>query len=297
MLKLDLLRAFVTVTRHGRLKDAGEELGRTQSAVSMSLAQLEDQLGGRLFETDRKKELTDLGRFVRDLGDELLRENDRIQQLIADYARGQSGRLRIASVPSVAALILPGLLRDFMDSHHNAEVELTDSDSASVRSMVDQGHADLGIAGSAKTGQSLKKVALFEDRLHVVCRVGGPDAVTTGHLRWQDLSGDRLISNETLTAIDEPAARLLLTQSRLSARNVSSLFAMVEAGLGYTVLPGLATRHLGEGLIAVPMKGRGCDREISLLTPQGRTPSPLALAFQSFLLDNVPGMVATYRLT
>jgi len=297
MLKLDLLRAFATVTRHGRLKDAGEELGRTQSALSMSLAQLEDQLGGKLFETDRKTELTDLGLYVRDLSDELLRENDRIQNLIMDYARGHSGRLRIASVPSVAALILPTLLRDFMKIHHAAEVELTDSDSASVRSMVDQGDADIGIAGAAKTGQSLRKEPLFEDRLHVVCQVGVPLAISSGHLCWQDLEGNQLIANETLAAIDVPATKSLLAQSSLSARNVSSLFAMVQNGLGYTVLPGLATRQLSEGLIAMPMNGPGCNREVSLLTRNGRTLSPLALDFRSFLLRNIPRVISQYQLT
>ncbi len=296
MIKLDLLRAFVTVTRHGRLKDAGEELGRTQSAISMSLAQLEEQLGGQLFETDRKKELTDLGRYVRDRADELLRENDRIQQLIIDYAQGHSGRLRIASVPSVAALLLPTILSDFMGIHPAAEIELTDSDSASVRSMVDQGYADIGIAGPAKTGQSLRKTALFEDRLHVVCHAGSPLATASGHVRWQDLQGAKLIANETLTDIDASAARDLLRKSRLSARNVSSLFAMVQSGLGYTVLPGLATHQLSEGLIAVPMKGKSCDREISLLTDDGRTLSPLARAFQAFLNENIPTLLSQYHL-
>ena len=295
MIKLDLLRAFVTVTRHGRLRDAGEELGRTQSAISMNLAQLEEQLGGQLFETDRKKELTDLGRYVRDRADELLRENDRIQQLLIDYAQGHSGRLRIASVPSVAALLLPTILNDFMRVHSAAAIELTDSDSASVRSMVDQGHADIGIAGPAATGQSLWKAALFEDRLHVVCHAGSPLAVASGHLRWQDLRGNKLIANETLTDIDAPAARELLNESQLSARNVSSLFAMVQAGLGYTVLPGLATHQLSEGLIAVPMKGKRCDREISLLTHNGRTLSPLARAFQTFLAENIPRVLSQYH--
>lgn len=296
MLKLELLRAFVSVTRHGRLKDAGEELGRTQSAISMSLAQLEDQLGGQLFETDRKKELTDLGRYVRDRADELLRENDRIQQLIFNYAQGHAGRLRIASVPSVAALLLPSILSDFMRIHRGAEIELTDSDSASVRSMVDQGYADIGIAGPATTGQFLRKIALFEDRLHVVCHVGSPLAISSGHLGWQDLQGSKLIANETLTDIDLPATRKLLSNSQLSARNVSSLFAMVQSGLGYTVLPGLATHQLSEDLIAVPMKGESCDREISLLTDNGRTLSPLAFAFQTFLTENIPIVMSQYRL-
>jgi len=296
MIKLDLLRAFVVISRHGGLKDAANELGRTQSALSMKLAQLEGQLGGALFETDRKKELTNLGRYVRDRAEELLRENDRLQELISDYAKGYSGRLRIASVPSVAALILPNLLRDFMAQHHSAEVEVTDSDSVSVHKMIERGHSDLGIAGPAPSEQALQKTALFKDRLHVVCLSSSRLASSDGPLRWKDLDGSELIANETLKDIDSPMAQALHADSKLSARNVSSLFAMVQSGLGYTVLPGLATRQLAEPLVAIPMEHRTCDREISLLMHGARTHSPIVREFQGFLLAHLPDVASKLGL-
>ena len=147
MVKIEAFRAFGVVARHGNLRDAAEELGRTQSALSMTLGQLEQMLGSPLFETDRKRDLTDLGMFVRDKSEELIREHDRVQEVIGSYAKGEAGRLRIASVPSVAALVLPELLRVFLEDHPGARIELMDSDSTQVRSMVADGHADLGIAG------------------------------------------------------------------------------------------------------------------------------------------------------
>ena len=44
-LDLDLLRAFVTVAETGSFTRTGQELGRTQSAVSMQIKRLEEQLG------------------------------------------------------------------------------------------------------------------------------------------------------------------------------------------------------------------------------------------------------------
>lgn len=122
----------------------------------MALKQVEDELGGPLLETDRKRDLTDLGRFVRDISEDLVREHDNAISLIQGYAKGRVGRLRIASVPSVAALILPDLLSAFMDAHEGVQVDLMDSDSSNVSAMVASGIADLGIAGPAAQSRSLR---------------------------------------------------------------------------------------------------------------------------------------------
>ena len=50
MIRTEALRVFVTVAECGNLKDATDRLFRTQSALSMTLKQLEDQLGAPLFE-------------------------------------------------------------------------------------------------------------------------------------------------------------------------------------------------------------------------------------------------------
>ena len=59
-----MLSCFAAVAESGNLADAGVRLGRTPSAISMTLKQMEDHLGARLFETDRKNRLTPLGEEV-----------------------------------------------------------------------------------------------------------------------------------------------------------------------------------------------------------------------------------------
>ncbi len=296
MAKLEAIRAFVVVARHGNLRDAAAELGRTQSALSMALSQLEQMLGGPLFETDRKRDLTDLGQFVHDMGDDLIREHDRVQDLIYGYAKGEAGRLRIASVPSVAALILPDLLRTFMADHRGAQIDLMDSDSTHVRTMVADGRADLGIAGPAPAGQALRAVPLFRDALHVVCHQDSRFATWDGALRWRDLVGEPLIANETLLALTTVDAQAIVARSNLSARNVLSLFAMIESGMGLTVLPGLATRSLSASLVAKTLTDESSTRAISLLSRTGRTESPLAAAFRIFLASEMPAIALRFGL-
>ncbi|WP_297767459.1 LysR family transcriptional regulator [uncultured Roseovarius sp.] len=288
MIRTEALRAFVTVSEHGNIRDAAEILCRTQSAVSMTLKQLEAELGGPLFESDRKNKMTDLGAFVLEMVGPLLRDHDRAIDLITGYARGYSGNLRIAAVPSVAALILPEMLKEFVQDRPDAEIDLFDTDSASVRRMLVRGHADLGIASPATEPDGLRAIPLFTDPLVFVCRADHPLAQEKTPLEWHHLNGVRLILNETLRGLESPEFRALSDAARLSVRNLTSLLAMVQADAGESILPGLATRALPEGVVTRPLADPACIRSVSLLSRDGRTHSPIAAAFVTQLCDTLP---------
>lgn len=279
MIKFDSIRVFTTVARHGSLKGAAEELARTQSALSMTLKQLERDLGGALFETDRKRDLTNLGKFVQGVGDRMVQDHDVGLATIRAYSRGEAGQLRIASVPSVAALILPDLLSSFMKVHPDVRVDLMDSDSAAVREQVSSGHADIGLADNSMENAGIRSRPLFSDALFVICKPTDELASRRAALTWADLGCGTLIVNETIRSIGLDETATLVEGSRISARNNLSLLAMVASGAGITVLPGLATRSLPEAIVALPMTGSGTTRTISLLTQRSRMESPVVSAF------------------
>lgn len=264
MIKLDALRAFVTVAENGNLREAAEKFGRTQSALSMTLKQLEAELGGVLFETDRKRDLTDLGHYVLAVASQMLLDHDKGIDQIEQYAKGKSGRLRLASVPSVAALVLPDLLRSFMLMSKGAEIDLVDTDSAAVRKAVASGKADLGIASPGRGMEGLESEFLFSDPLFLVCRSDSALAGKFSPIEWNELAGEALIMNETLAGLESPGFRELAATSRLTVRNVLSLLAMVRSGAGITILPGLATRSLASELAVVPLADPDCSRQVCL---------------------------------
>lgn len=294
MIRTEALRVFVTVAECGNIRDAAERLFRTQSAISMTLKQIEDTLGAPLFETDRKHSLTDLGAFVLGVGRVLLRDHDSAMGLIGQYASGGSGRLRIAAVPSVAGLLIPAVLAGFLADRPLAEIDIVDTDSADVRRLVATGQADLGIA-SAESG--LHSTPIFRDSLRLVCPTDAALAQRPEPLDWDDLRGIPLILNETTRGIRAAEFQELAAQTRLRVRNVTSLLAMVRAGIGVTLLPGLATVGLPDGLCARPLRDQSCAREVCLLRRDGRVQSPLALAFQQHFITAIAPMTAQFNIT
>jgi DNA-binding transcriptional LysR family regulator len=291
MIRTEALRVFVTVADRGNLRDAAAALFRTQSAVSMTLKQLEARLGGPLFETDRKQNLTDLGRFVHGVAAVLMRDHDHAIDLIDGYAQGRTGRLRIASVPSVASLVIPTVLQAFTLARPEAHIDLVDTHSADVRRMVATGEVDIGIASPPPASEALSATPLFEDRLKLVCRADAPLAAQAGPLEWAQLAQVALILNEAVRALPAPEYQALAARARLSVRNVTSLMAMVQAGVGVTILPGLATVSLPQNLVALPLADPVCTRTVSLLTREGRARSPLTSAFARDMAQAAPALV------
>ncbi len=131
-IKIDMLRCFGAVAQNGNLVDAAAQLNRSPSAVSMMLKQFEEHLGKPLFESDRKNKLTPLGQLILEQTLSELRQFDRTVQAIEGFASGEIGAISIASVPSVAATILPRALKRFMARYPDIRIELRDMDSTSV---------------------------------------------------------------------------------------------------------------------------------------------------------------------
>lgn len=279
MLRLEALRAFVEVADHGNIKDASERLFRTPSALSMTLKQIEDRLGCPLFETDRKSSLTDMGRFLYDQSVMLLRDYDRAMERIEAQSKARSGRLRIASVPSVATMLLPAFLQEFMSTRPDLDIDLVDTDSTDVRLLVETGQVDLGIAGLAGEQPGISTRPIFRDPFMLVCRTDSPLAGKGPVLDWDDLGAEALIVNEAARGLPSDRFQRLILEARFSVRNVASLIAMVQSGMGVTLLPALATVNLPAALTSRALRDPACMRTVSLHWRSGRVPSPVVQRF------------------
>ena len=281
MIRLEALRAFVEVADHGNIKDASQKLYRTPSALSMTLKQIEDRLGCPLFETDRKSSLTEMGRFLYAQAVVLLRDYDRAMERIEAQSKARSGRLRIASVPSVATMLLPNFLQDFLKDRPDLDIDLVDTDSTDVRLLVETGQVDLGIAGMGPDVPGLICEPIFRDPFKLVCRSDSALAAKGAILDWADLAGEALIMNEATRSLPSPEFQRLAYGARFSVRNVTSLLAMVSAGMGITLLPALAAVNLPASLVARPMQDPACLRTVGIHWREGKVPSPVTSLFRT----------------
>lgn len=285
-LKIEMLRGFATVARSGNLSDAAQVLGRTPSAVSMMLKQLETHLGEPLFETDRKSKLTALGAFVLEQAERELQQFDNMVRAIEGFAKATHGHVRIATVPSVAGTIIPQVFSRHINDYVNVDIELRDMDSHSILHELSRDRIDIGIATLGQQGAGLSSQHLLSDTFGVICAPSHELADSTGPVTWEALADERLIANSLSAGISAAASVALHDQAMLSAHNLTSILGMVQANIGITILPEMAVRASNSaGLVFRPLTEPHAKREIHMLRRADSNQSPAARLLERHILQ------------
>ncbi len=159
------LRAFESVARTGRFRDAAAELNVTRSAISHQIRSLEQAIGVALFERGtRPAQLTDAGRSyfpaVREAFDTLERSTRALTPVRS------ADELVIQVYVTVALKWLIPRLYDFEQRHPELRVRLSTS---YVDWDFDRDHADVGLILARRKEPGLHYRALFRSVLAPVC--------------------------------------------------------------------------------------------------------------------------------
>ncbi len=276
-MKLEHLRMFMAVVDAGELAQAGDRVGRTPAALSMTLKQLESELGGPLFEGERKIRLSPLGLYVRAQAQRAIAEFDSAVAHMVRYASGALGTAKVAAVPSAAIRLLPQVIGSMRRQYPQVRVDLRDIDSAAVGKAVADGEVDFGIATLPAPLPGIVTEPLFEDRFVLVCPAGHRLTKLRRDARWRDIDAAEFIANGLCARFDSPEVAALVDASLLTVRNTTSLLTFVEQGFGVTILPTLAVTASAK-LAILPLADQSAVRSLEVLTRGGETLSPAAQA-------------------
>jgi LysR family hydrogen peroxide-inducible transcriptional activator len=169
-MELEQLRHFMRVAEAANFTRAAEQVGLSQSALSRSIARLEEELGRPLFERQtRKAALTDAGRLLLDRARNILAMADDAKTEISDD--GQSGKVRVGAIPTIAPYFLPEGLRVFRGQFPQAQLIILEDTTEHLISKIRDGEIDLAIGALPIGAKYLEVEPLFEEELLLVtCR-------------------------------------------------------------------------------------------------------------------------------
>ncbi|MEI2418139.1 LysR family transcriptional regulator [Orrella sp. JC864] len=290
-LTLRHLRAFVAVAQLGGFSAAAARLHLTQSALSMLVRALEEDLGVTLFErTTRKVMLTDAGRGFLPQAEAILVDLHNAVAETRAWAARARGRIVVATTPTFAATLLPRALERFQVEHPDVLVVVRDDlGPAGIQRLVQEGAAELGIAPVDRSRAELLVIeVLMDDELVLAV----PVAHSLARLRqasWKALAGAPLIAfgrDNALQALVDGASAAAGVQlaPRYEVSSISTAVSMVEAGLGVAVLPSYArTLRRSRRIQYRPLVAPAVQRELCLLAHRDRAMPPAAQAFGRIL--------------
>lgn len=166
-MELDQLRYFLKVAERGNFTRAAEDLVISQPALSRSIQKLEEELGQPVFERKtRSVLLTQSGTLLQARAQQVLTILEDTKAEITDD--GQSGRVRIGAIPTIAPYFLPDVLRKFSAKFPKASLIVQENTTDVLLKSCTQGEIDLAILALPVPARYLEVEELFEEELLLV---------------------------------------------------------------------------------------------------------------------------------
>lgn len=285
------IRAFLAVARLGGFTKAAAELGVSQPALTVQIRQLEESLGVRVF--DRNKRQVVLTRAGRDLLTPLQRvltDLEAVMSASQDLAGLRRGSVAVATLPSVAAGPLPVAIRRFAMEHPGIDVKVSDVVAERVVQLVKAEEVDFGIGTRVGPDRDVELADFLTDRMCAFFPDDHPLA-GRGPLTLREVVAYPLILTARDTSVRMLVERALEKEGldfslSCEANYMSTAVGMVRAGLGVSILPQSAVAAASCGGLGVePIHTPGLTREISLIRKTNRSLSPAAQRFIDVLVE------------
>ncbi len=239
-MELRQLRTLVAIAEHGTFAAAADAVGLTQSAVSLQIKALEDELGAPLFDRGRRPpQLNERGRALMRHARQVVEICNRITARAEEG--GLAGMLVLGAVPTSFSGLLPKALSILRESHPRLHIQLSSGLSAELTVRVRAGELDAALVSEPmRLGEGLTAHAICREPLIVIAPPG-----TEGQSERELLESGPFIQFSRKAwvgrQIDQHLRdRGIRTVQSMEIDSLEAIVQMVAHGLGVSVVP----RHL-----------------------------------------------------
>lgn len=285
------LEIFIAVAETAQVTKASKKLFVTQSAVSMALAELENQLGGSLFDRHgRSLVLNARGRYLLPLGKDIIAQVSNIENIMSERNDKLSGQIKLAASSSVGNYILPYLIGAFKKAHPKVMVSMLVYNSKIVQGMVKDGTVNIGfVEGEVGDSGELLARPWFKDELVVLTAPSDPLANNEFFEVKRDLPGSRWIMREKGSG----TAAIFHEKLKDHADDINIVMEMghpesvkraVESGVGIACLSALTIcREVENGwLKSLKFDGLDMKRQLRIISRKGTQVDDALAEFLAF---------------
>lgn len=286
-------RTFVTVAEVGTVSRAAVRLHVAQPALSRQIANLEQELGVRLFDrVGRRLMLTGEGEQLLEDCRHLLSSADSLRERARLLADGETGTLKVAASPQFIEAVMAGFLQNYRERYPNVQVKVVEAIAWSdTLGMLERGEIHLGQNLLRAVNPGDKRFAAHPLEVVAVHAAAREPLLASRH---GDLDIRRLASHPLLVLDTSFVSRRSFDATcRLAgiepnivfeSRTPHTLLAMAEHGHGVAVVPSVvrASRYALH-VVGVIYRGRPIHERLAVFRDARRSLPPYAAAFCNML--------------
>jgi DNA-binding transcriptional LysR family regulator len=293
-MELRQIRSFLSIAETLHFGRTAELIHLSQPALSLQIRALEEEVGVRLFERNRRKTtLTAAGLVFRDDATAGVRQLDQAIRRARLAANGKLGLLRVGFISTAGNELVPNIVRQFRDSNPEVEFSLHNILTTDQIQMLGDGSLDIGFL-RLPIGEhpELDVVAVHREPFVVVTPLSHKLAKRK-RVALHELSGQDFVMYERSYApgFHDLIFGMLRDAGVIpnvcqTAGQMPTLISLVDSGMGISILPASAVKHSGASVVACEIAGKRAMSEIALAVNRGNRAAAVA-NFRSLALKEL----------
>lgn len=301
-INLKQLRFAVAVAEKGSFTEAAAACFVTQPTLSNGIAQLEDDVGDKLFvRTTRKVALTPLGQQVVPYMQEVLRAQASLEAQIRNTLQPTRRLLRIGTSPLIRANLLSLIVEPFRGQQQGLDVVLREMNMTDLYRMLGERLLDvvIGVAGTSSRG-AWQTVPLYREPLMFLPRGDGYKPRSRGHaVKFSEIVAETFVMVPDACGLARTTRDLFRRHRRRlieypgEAMSYQVLEEWSALGIGAAILP--LSRLTAKGRVAYPIvdkNGAPVNIGFEAAWPSSSAKEPHLAAFAKHLAMVAPRIVA-----
>lgn len=163
------MQLIINIAKSSNLTRGAEKSHMSASAASVRIKNLEDGFHTRLlYRTNQGVTLTPAGEALMRHAQNLARQIDQLHADMQQFEQGIKGRIRIFGNTTSMAEVMPAILKRFLPTHPDIDVEVHERHSHEIVKAVAEGTADLGVVGGRPPNNNLHFLPCREDNLVLI---------------------------------------------------------------------------------------------------------------------------------
>lgn len=237
---LDTYRHFVL---------AAESCGVTQPSLSAMVQKLEEELDVTLFNRDKKNITpTPIGEKVIAQAHILLKEAERVKELISDEVESMSGNLHIGMLPTISPYLVPDFILSFKQKFPKMNLVIEEKENAALLNDIALGSIDMAITTSPEAGGKFLEIPVYKEPFVGYFSCACKDTlkmISEGKLPAEHmwiLKEGHCVPNGALNFCDDKS----VGNHTYEAGSIETLIRIVDRNGGFTIIPQLHTNFLTE---------------------------------------------------